>query len=479
MQEPASPGEPRPARWNWRRVLIASLALLTVTAAWMQANSTSEGVFLAMGAQVTAVQPRCPAFIPAYLWEAAIPRSVVMVSYQSNPLPAGLLRRIERLSSVRRIDLCRTDLDDAGLAQLSRLKVLEELILDGTQVTDEGLKSLGRLKSLRKLSVLRTAVTASGLEELERLIGRTGFRDAAEVAGLRDLFPLAQWGLGTPGIQIPIRNLAIHPRSPEDTLSVEAVARLRAIVDLDELIVPRLVTEAIPLLEGFPNLRSLSLTADDSQLPLLGKLRHLEHLHLIGSRVTDSNLSHLASLPLRTLKISGSRIEGSGLGPIFAIPTLETLEIEFDPRIRKTRLSDVDSPEWKTHCDRLRAVLAEAPPNPNLTRLVLRWAPLDDAGCGELTRLTSLEYLVLKECASVGDSGAAKLRALPLETLSLIQTSVSPELLKAFGRFPTLQLLVVGFAESSAPFQKVNPRCNVTSWMVPELPATQGWAWNR
>ena len=479
MPESASPGESRPARWNWRRVLIASLVLLTVTAAWMQANSTSEGVFMAMGAQVTAVQPRRPAFIPAYLWQAAIPRSVVTVSYQSTPLPAGLIRRINRLSSVRRIDLSRTDLDDAGLAQLSHLRSLEELVLDGTQVTDEGVKSLGRLKSLRKLSVLRTAVTATGLEELERLIGRTGFRDAAEVAGLRDLFPLARWSLGTPGIQIPIRNLAIHPRSPEDTLSVEAVTRMRGIVDLDELIVPRLATEAIPLLDGFPNLRSLSLTADDSQLPLLGKLHHLEHLHLISSRVTDANVHHLASLPLRTLKISGSRIEGSGLGPIFAISTLETLEVEFGPRVWKARHSDVDSPEWKAHCDRLRTVLTEAPPNPNLTRLVLRWAPLDDAGCGELTRLKSLEYLVLKECVGVGDLGASKLRALPLATLSLTQTSVSPELLKSFGRFPTLKLLVGGFAESSAPFQKVNPQCNVSGWMIPDLPATQGWTWNR
>jgi len=490
MPEPLPATEPRSFRWNWRRVLIALLALFAVAVFWMRANSTSEGAFQALGAQVTAVQPRRPAFVPAFLWEVAIPRDILTVNYQSAPLPSGLLRRIGRLRSVRRIDLSRTDLDDAGLAKLGGLTSLEDLILDGTQITDEGLKSLSRLKSLRRLSVLRTAVTGAGLAEFERLAGRTGFRATATLAALRDLLPANEWVLRTPHHGGPIRKLAIepraggpaHPGAAQHVLSREAVMWLRDVGDLDELVLSRIATDAIPLLDDMTNLQSLTLTADDSQMVALGRLRGLEQLHIVGGEITDAELHRLAPLPLRRLTINPSRIEGPGLGPILAMPSLETLEIRFDPVPKRRTLPESADPEWRARCDRLRAVLAEASPSRNLIRLALVGAPLDDAGCGALARFASVRHLDLNYCRSVTNQAGPALRQVPLETLNLSQTSVSPELLTALGRFPSLRQLTMGigqvYSESGAErdaFRTANPECQVDEWIPPTIPPSQKW----
>jgi len=72
--------------------------------------------------------------------------------------------------NLRRLDLSRTRLSDAGLQHMERFPALEALNLYGTQVGDGIAESLAPCRRLRKVFLWRTAVTDAGLRRL-----RTGF----------------------------------------------------------------------------------------------------------------------------------------------------------------------------------------------------------------------------------------------------------------------------------------------------------------
>lgn len=72
--------------------------------------------------------------------------------------------------NLRRLDLSRTRLTDAGLQHMERFPALEVLNLYGTQVGDGIAESLAPCRRLRKVFLWRTAVTDAGLRRL-----RAGF----------------------------------------------------------------------------------------------------------------------------------------------------------------------------------------------------------------------------------------------------------------------------------------------------------------
>jgi hypothetical protein len=72
--------------------------------------------------------------------------------------------------NLRRLDLSRTRLSDAGLQHMERFPALEVLNLYGTQVGDGIAESLAPCLRLRKVFLWRTAVTDAGLRRL-----RAGF----------------------------------------------------------------------------------------------------------------------------------------------------------------------------------------------------------------------------------------------------------------------------------------------------------------
>ncbi len=72
--------------------------------------------------------------------------------------------------NLRRLDLSRTRLTDAGLQHMERFPALEVLNLYGTQVGDGISESLAPCRRLRKVFLWRTAVTDAGLRRL-----RAGF----------------------------------------------------------------------------------------------------------------------------------------------------------------------------------------------------------------------------------------------------------------------------------------------------------------
>lgn len=72
-------------------------------------------------------------------------------------------------SKLDRVNFSRTQITDAGLAQLCRMSNLEQLRLASPRVTDRGLASLKDLTQLRFLHLLDMPITDAGLDQLHSL----------------------------------------------------------------------------------------------------------------------------------------------------------------------------------------------------------------------------------------------------------------------------------------------------------------------
>jgi Leucine-rich repeat (LRR) protein len=71
--------------------------------------------------------------------------------------------------NLRRINLSRTDITDAGLARIAAMPKLIQLRLASNQITDAGLQHLNQLKDLRHLHLIDTPITDAGLDHLHSL----------------------------------------------------------------------------------------------------------------------------------------------------------------------------------------------------------------------------------------------------------------------------------------------------------------------
>jgi WD40 repeat protein/Leucine-rich repeat (LRR) protein len=98
------------------------------------------------------------------------PLSIVDVSFFKVRGPVDPdLPLIAHMSRLRRIDLDRTAITDAGVASLKDLKSLEILWLRGTKVSDAGLAHIAGLSNLTFISLDNTAITDDGLKHIEKL----------------------------------------------------------------------------------------------------------------------------------------------------------------------------------------------------------------------------------------------------------------------------------------------------------------------
>jgi hypothetical protein len=152
--------------------------------------------------------------------------------------------RVETVQSgIRRINLNRCRVGNAGLAHLAQFPELERLYLVGTLIRGGGPEELGQLRNLRALNVSRTPFTDAGL------------------ARLRSMPHLESLGLGA--------TLATD-------LGLVHLKRLDALKELE--------------------LYYTSVT--DAGLAPLHGLATLESVNLVGTRVTDEGIGELrAALP--------------------------------------------------------------------------------------------------------------------------------------------------------------------------------------
>jgi len=88
---------------------------------------------------------------------------------KSQVTDAGMAE-VGKLGSLTRLHLENTAVTDAALAEIGKLAKLEYLNLYGTKVTDAGLAQLANLKNLRKVYLWQTGVTEEGAKKLQEAI---------------------------------------------------------------------------------------------------------------------------------------------------------------------------------------------------------------------------------------------------------------------------------------------------------------------
>ena len=82
----------------------------------------------------------------------------------------ALLAEIAKMERLVRLDLHRTTVSDAQLAKLQGLKNLRYLNLYGTQVTDAGLRHVGKIKSLKSVYLWNSQATQAGAKSLSKAL---------------------------------------------------------------------------------------------------------------------------------------------------------------------------------------------------------------------------------------------------------------------------------------------------------------------
>lgn len=90
------------------------------------------------------------------------------LTFNANVAGEGLAR-FRDMTSLRRLVLSSSRVDDTALAQLSGLESLEELHLAQTNISDAALAHLRAVPSLRTLVLTDTGITREGLRHLQRL----------------------------------------------------------------------------------------------------------------------------------------------------------------------------------------------------------------------------------------------------------------------------------------------------------------------
>ena len=298
------------------------------------------------------------------------------------------LTRLATLPNLRRLDLSRTKITDAGLEHLKPLNEVIELRLRYAEsVTDNGVAHIKGWKHLERLDLRGTKITSRVFESL---------------AGLTTL-----------------RSLDIAFTRVSD----EGFEELAALSRLEELAMGgnRILGPALSLLKLLPALRRLDA----------GGIQRVDS-GLWGLALSDRNLEKLGALTqLEVLDLSGANIADRGLDrPGHALARRKELRSLADLRTL-TRLHTLNLNRVPVNGEALQ-VLAELPA---LKHLMAGYNPLmDDEAAEVFARVRELETLFLTE-TNVSNTTLERLQAAKhLKKLYLGGTRVSAEAVENFRR---------------------------------------------
>ncbi len=168
---------------------------------------------------------------------------------------------------------------------------------------------------------------------------------------------------------------------------------------------------------------------DASKLVGLSRLSHLEEVNLSGVRFSKQPdwVTVIRSFPLSLKKINfyKTKIDASGLVELSRFTSLEELGL---PSIRFRNRND-----WVSVIQSLPA---------SVKKLDLVWTNIDTSGLRELSRLTSLEDIMLG-CVTLTHPAdwAIVLEAFPLtlKKIDLRETNIDPDGIRALSRFTRLE----------------------------------------
>lgn len=299
-------------------------------------------------------------------WIDIFPRVLEISSVQSLSVsgPAATHERIVSLASLPNLRSLRVDqsaINDATVAAIAQFPKIEDIQLDRCLISDESLGSLALCKTIKRIRVPRTKVSDAGLayiknlEQLELLdlteceqISDAGL---AHLAGLTKLRILSLSGPRNTEVGMPhlsdmtkLKEFSLF-RTRAGNAALATVARARDMTKIklrDSAITTEGVVEHIG---KFPNLIALELSEnpiEDAALEEIGKLRKLEDLNLLRTRITDAGVKFLIGCKLKRLNLDDTSVGDAAVSYITQIPTLEFLHLG------KTAITDEGLEELKS-----------------------------------------------------------------------------------------------------------------------------------
>lgn len=238
------------------------------------------------------------------------------------------LHYLALLEQLRVLELSRTQITSAGLAEVTVLRGLERVVIRDSSFDGDGFAALAQLPALREL-VLAPGVLDDpeaphlgellGLRSLE--LGLEGFGDRA-APQLATLIQLERLDLGGSAISDEgLEHLAPLVRMRELELQHTRVTKLglrhlAGMTELErlELDHTHVVDEGVAQLVGLQALRELRLDhtlITDAALVHVAKLVKLERLNLADTVITAEGVKLLEALPeLKSVNLQGTRASG-------------------------------------------------------------------------------------------------------------------------------------------------------------------------
>lgn len=241
----------------------------------------------------------------------------------NNHLGGEHFRPLKQFGQLTSLDAQRTGMTDASLGEVGELVGLRTINLSENRlITNQGLQCFKNLTDLRNLNLLATGIDSDGLRSLE---------NHKKLEGL-DL------GL------TKVDNTGLHWLSTLEQLSTlwmdythitdEGLEFLAALAGLTNLHMSRTAITSAGLKKwklpsGITQLCVACENVDNEALPVLVEHHQiLDTLELGTSQVTDSGLRHLAELhDLKNLGLSGTKVNGSGLGYLVGECAFEIINI--------------------------------------------------------------------------------------------------------------------------------------------------------
>ena len=249
--------------------------------------------------------------------------SLAEISLQENPTVKDEdLKRLSRLEKLRKLELGRTRIGDAGLEHLRSISAIQYLGLGHTLVTNKGLAHISEFSDLKHLGLSETFITDAGLVHLRGLkqlevlgleaieISGDGIKHLANLTSLQHL------------------NLATNSSSDKD---LESLSNLKELIDLNLNLSHNITNDGVRYLATLTNLKVLTIMSrqlDNEGLTHFQRMEKLERLSLNHTNISDGAVQQLSKHErLNYLNLSNTVISDASAERLGKLSKLRELHI--------------------------------------------------------------------------------------------------------------------------------------------------------
>jgi len=408
-------------------------------------------------------------FEEGYFTERGLKHLTALKQLKALSLPGRISSRgltyLQELPSLEYLCFAGPMVTDAKMFQIGRLTSLTQLSIAGSEV-GRGLAHLKGLKSLRFLSleaarnehIDKHLVYLAELTSIEELNLRDTLVSDAGLEHLKGMTKLKKLDLGN----------RYYPVS--DKITDAGMVHLNSLKSLEELKLPSSGVTDIGLahLAGLNALKKLNVGRDatDKGMATLAKMKSLEDLKISSPYVTDAGMRKLSECPcLESLSLLGCKITNAGLAHLAKLKTLTKLSLS----LRKTQVTGsglaglkslehlrIDTSEGTiTDVDLADLSRITSLKNLHITVHDSSQSLITDQGLSHLANLKALESLNIHSCPKVTDAGLrhfeglACLKRLRLDFSRITKAGIAR--LKA--RIPGVEVIM----QRSVPLRNAQP----------------------